>query len=351
MASMIELMRELKHLGELRKAGQISPQQEARLKEIGALIQAQGGRPAAARPMTTPGAGTPAARPPPPAARTQGPVADFQSPDGNPNAFKIDIPDELQAAAAESAKKADAALAANKRREPPKNAEEAVVQLVELQRESQYTPPETFYGDGYFAYGAEYQPVPDAAVELPLIDPRAEELKALKAAMANAATGEAVVATVTPGGVFLDDFVELYTSGVLSTEAFWEDEEDSTDPNLLIPGKRKVTVHMASGEVKRGVITRMAREDQGFTLLPVTAGKPEAISLQQIKAIFVNLNPGAQAPAPAGKNVTVMFQDRRTIQGATSDYGQGPSFTLIPPPGRGGVEKIIVNQAACADVR
>ena len=54
--------------------------------------------------------------------------------------------------------------------------------------------------------------------------------------------------------------------------------------------------------------------------------------------------------APKGKPVTVVFPDRRTVQGPTEDLGSGPLFTLIPPAGKG-FEKIIINAKACLEVK
>lgn len=341
MATVMELMRELKHLGDLKKAGQLPAELEERLVSLKTQLDGQlsGQRP----PVS--GHTNPGARPPPASSRSSA----RPQPLDDGHILTPEARAKLGSAVAESEARADAAVAATKQRPPARNADEAVTQLREIARGNTYTPSASALGaDEYFGYGDGYTAVPEAPVELALIDPRAEELKAMSAQFSNAGA----LPTVAQGGVFLDDFLELYTSGLLSPEAMWEEDGDLDDPNLLIPGKRKVTVHMLSGEVKRGVIQRMARADLGFNLLPVTgAGKPEAISLMQIKAIFVTLNPGQAAPIPAGKNVTVTFQDRRSIQGATPDQGQGPSFTLVPPPGRLGVEKIIVNQGACLEVR
>jgi len=342
MATVMELMRELKHLGELRKSGQISPEQDQRLKEIRAVLDSQMGKSGATLKPVGP---TPRAAPV--ERGTFNPDEEIRP--GNPNAFMMDMPEDLAGDLAASAAKADAAMKATKTRPRARNSDEAVEQLESINQGNRYTPPEfSLSTDEYFGYGDGYEAAVDAPVDLPLIDPRTAELHKLGESLA----ADGVATLIMPGGVFLDDFMELYTNKILlADETFGEDDADADDPTLLIPGKRKVTVHMVNGEVKRGVITRMSRADQGFTLLPVGAGKSEQISLQSVKAVFVTLNPGATMPVGAGRSVTVTFKDRRSIQGATSDYGAGPSFTLIPPPGRGGIEKIIVNSSQCQDVR
>ncbi len=416
MATVMELMRELKHLGELKKAGQITPELEQRMAQLKGVLDNQmtkTGNSSPPRPMATPQAG-PAAVSSPGLARVPSnpamtaaaptvsspglprvptnpggvlPVAASLNrvavPAGTqpgtvrpaataaaapaPTASRLAAAPKLKAGSSadyikpenreklgdkilEMEKKADAAVAAQKKRVQPKTQDEAVAQLQEISHGNSYTPSESMaVSDEYFGYGAGYSPVLDEEVDLPLIDPRAEDLKALKAAMAEA--GGEVGGLVTPGGVFLDDFLELYTSGLLTTEPMFEDDADVDDPNLVIPGRRKVTVHMLSGEVKRGVIQRLARGEMGFTLLPQGQGKPESISMAQIKAIFVNLNPGATPPAAAGRAITVTFKDKRSVAGQSPDFGQGPAFTLIPPAGRQGVEKMIINQSACLEVR
>lgn len=341
MASVMELMRELKHLAALRQAGQISPDQEQRLKDIRAVLDAS-------MPRAPVRSAPPPPQPAPDAHRPEaGHVAGGFDTVGDPNAFQIDLGDALQADLDAAAAKADAAMAAQRRRAPARTPEEAVDQLVDINRTNAYTRPDSYLTDDYFAPDEGCELMPDADVELPLIDPRAVEMEAMQLAM-----GDVDPNAVMPGGAFLDDFPELYSSGVLVVDAPEEDAgADSADPNLLVPGKRRVTVHMTNGEVKRGVIHKLARNDGGFTLHPQGAGKSEPISLVQVKAIFITANPGASPTPPQGRNVTVVFKDRRSVQGATADLGLGPAFTLWPPAGRGGMERIIINQAECLEVR
>jgi hypothetical protein len=327
----MEMMRELKSLNELARKGALSAEQTQRAQDLKAVLAAQMPRPAAP--------GHPAAAKP--TAKTAA------------TAFALDVPAELLAAATERLAKADEALKANKTRARAKNAEEAVQQLADVTKGNQYTPPELSVGyDEYYSY-AEYVRADDAASELPVIDPRVQDMMRMAAAsVTEGAQTAAAEVTVTPGGVFLDDYPELYTSGILSAqEAESEEDGEANDPAMLVGAKRKVTVHMLSGEVKRGFIQHMSRQDNGFTLLPLGAGRSEAIGLQHIKAIFVALNPGQEPLPAAGRMVTVTFRDNRSIQGATEDLGQGPSFTLVPPAGKGGFEKIIVNAGACQEVK
>jgi hypothetical protein len=253
------------------------------------------------------------------------------------------------------AAEADKAVAENKKRERVTDPDAVKNQLADIFSQSSYTPPEKnisleqYYG-GYSAdEGMAYAELQEA-YELNVIDPRELELH-----RAGLISEEGETAAPVPGGLaFLDDFPALYAMGIIPPA---DDEVaiDSDDPNLIIPGRRKVTVHMLNGQTKRGVIRTFSRGDMGFRLEPQGAGRSEDIALQQIKAIFVHLPSKAEPKEIHGQNVTVQFQDRRSVKGMTDDYQAGvPVFTLIPPVGRGGraqFERIIINAAAVKSVR
>lgn len=244
---------------------------------------------------------------------------------------------------------ADAAVRANKKRARAQDAEEAVAQLQST--EVAYTPPETnlaleqYYG----SYADEGFAVVEAtaAGELRPIDPREMELQKLDFGASGSGT---VTVTVPPGLAFLDDFAALYAKRILPPP---EDEVvvDSTDPNLLIPGKRKVTVHLLNGEKRQGAIRSLRRGELGFKLEPLGSGQTEELSIAQVKAVFIHLQANQQVKDVQGRNLTVTFRDSRSVQGVSDDYQPGaPVFTLVPPAGRGQFERIIVNSAAVKSV-
>jgi hypothetical protein len=251
----------------------------------------------------------------------------------------------------EAEAKAEAALRATKKRERPKDAEEAVAQLKQV--EGTYTPPEeSFIFEQYYG-GFEmegYTPIDvREAPELKPIDPREIELSKLD--MTAGPGGGATTATVPPGLAFLDDFPALYAKRIVPAP---DDEVviDSNDPNMLIPGKRKVTVHLLNGEKRQGAIRSLRRGELGFKLEPIGSGLPEEMSIAQVKAVFIHLQPNAQPKEIAGRNVTATFRDGRSVQGQSDDYQPGlPVFTLVPPAGRGQFERIIVNAAALQSVQ
>ncbi len=240
---------------------------------------------------------------------------------------------------------ADAALRANKKRPRAQSADEAAEQLQAT--EATYTPPEAnlaleqYYGayadDGFAVIDA------TAAGELRPIDPREIELQKLDG-------GGSVTVTVPPGLAFLDDFAALYAKRILPSP---DDEVvvDSTDPNLLIPGKRKVTVHLLNGEKRQGAIRALRRGELGFKLEPLGSGSTEELSISQCKAVFIHLQANQSPKEAQGRPLTVTFGDSRSVQGVSDDYQPGaPVFTLVPPAGRGQFERIIVNGAAVKSV-
>lgn len=256
----------------------------------------------------------------------------------------------------EVASKADEALQQNKTRERVVQPEQVQQQLSDILGGSGYTPPEVhlafeqYYGEYVDDEGLSFAEAPELGFELQTIDPREMELYR-SGILSDDAEEEA--APVPNGLAFLDDFAALYELGVLPP-ADQEVQFDVDDPNLLIPGKRKVTVHLLNGQAKRGAIRKLARDDLGFRLEPQGTGRVEDITLQQCKAIFVHLPPKGHPPEIAGPMLTVTFTDRRSVQGVSDDYAPGvPMFSLVPPAGprTGQFERIIVSAGAVKSVR
>jgi hypothetical protein len=392
---MMAKVRELKALNARKKAGEaLTPEEENRRKELKTVLRAELENPAggeeAASTAPTPVA-PPAPRPPPqaPAAPPPRPVAarPVPMPDDAPpvppagarpfvpkkDAFAIagassfiDAAMSSEAVAktdgwanrkatasaadlADAEARADAAIRANKKRGRAVTPEEVEGQLQET--EGAYTPPEAdhlvleqYYGD-YFGEGLQLAPALESA-ELKPIDPREIELRRALDVTATPGAGS-TSATVPPGLAFLDDFSALYAKKVLPPPLA-DVEDELPDPTLLV-GRRKVTVHMLNGERKQGSIRALRRGELGFKL--ETPAATEEIAIGQIKALFVHLQPNATPKGGAGRPVTVMFRDQRSVQGDTDDYAPGAAvFTLVPPAGRGQFEKIVINAGAVASV-
>jgi hypothetical protein len=249
--------------------------------------------------------------------------------------------------------KADAATAQNKTREHVQKPTEVKDQLFDIMGGSGYTAPEStlaheqYYGEYVEADGLGYADLEAPLESLKPIDPREIELH-----RAGLIADESEPAPVPGGLAFLDDFPILYEMGVLPP-ASEEVNFDSDDPNLLIPGKRKVTVHLLNGKVLRGAVRLLAKTDMGFRLEPLGTGKAEDLGLQQCKAIFVHMPSKGPSREIIGRNITVMFKDRRSVKGVSDDYDPAaPMFTIVPPAGRGAqFERIIINPMSVKQVR
>ncbi len=244
---------------------------------------------------------------------------------------------------------ADAAVRAQRKRERATAPEDVEAQLKEVA--TGYTPPsddyclEQYYGD-YFSEGLQAAHGVETAGLVP-VDPREVEVRRAVDIASAPGSGETTV-TVPPGLAFLDDFAALYTRRILEAPAANVVPMTFDDPTLLI-GARKVTVHLLNGEKKQGAVKSLRRGELGFRLdLGATS---EEIALSQVKAVFVHLQPNSPPPSSPGKSITVMFNDRRSVQGDSPDYAsQAPVFSLIPSAGRGQFEKIIINAGAVASV-
>lgn len=323
--------------------------------DAGALFEAAEGSAAvaAAAPEPVPGAGGKGA--PRPSAAGKLSAADFQSwlqETGSKKGMR-----NSSTAIEEVVGAADRALQQNKTRERASTADEVKDQLADILGHSGYTPPEhqlaleQYYGEYVEADGFAVLEEGDSDLDLATIDPREIELYR-SGLLGDDAGNEA--APVPSGLAFLDDFPALYELGVLP-QASEEISFDSDDPNLLIPGKRKVTVHLLNGQVKRGAIRSLARDDAGFRLEPSGTGRAEDIPLQHCKAIFVHKPSKAPEREVRGQPLTVMFKDRRSVQGVSDDYQPGAAmFSLVPQQQRGAqgqFERIIVNAGAVKQVR
>jgi hypothetical protein len=186
-------------------------------------------------------------------------------------------------------------------------------------------------------------------VELNPVDPREIELRRAGLVSDTGTPNQGVASmTCVPGGVFLDDFLILYEKGVLPRPE--DDEEPEVeDPNALVPGKRKVALHMLSGEVKRGSVAKIMRGATGFQFQP-ERGKAEEIPFGNIKALFIMRGKNPPTLDPFARKVTVEFKDRRRIQGVTSDYQPGQTLFTMIPQGPGNFELVIVNAGAAAAI-
>lgn len=404
----MELMREYKSLKALQQAGTLSPTDEARLREVAAFLQGAmanrkdgGDSPAAASSAPKPAptkaaapaapaaapakaaAAAPAAKPAPakPAAPSK-PLWQIQKEEEEARQkraqalFQVAVPDEVAGYEPPStpndgpkenfipedelkAGAPDVDIDNDPRFKPPpkpkrvRNEEDLRDQLQKVRSESLYSADfDELQAEFYYSYlGEGYSLIQQEPEQVALepVDPREIELRRAGLVSDSGAPNQGVASmTAIPGGVFLDDFVVLYEKGVLPRPE--DDEEPEVeDPNALVPGKRKVALHMLSGEVKRGSIVKIMRGDPGFQFVP-ERGKAIEIPFEQIKALFIMRGKNPPTLDPFARKVTVEFKDRRRIQGVSSDYQPGQVLFTMIPQGPGNFELVIVNAAAAARI-
>lgn len=408
MASVVELMREYKRLKALKQSGEISAQDAQQLREVANFLKsemdkrnsgagsapkapsARGSAPrsapspaptAAPTPVATPivtpvhvpaaSAPVPAAPPVPPAKPLWQQQAEEQA-ERQKRAqahFQVEVPDEVQnyqpsetpisSPIAELEVGADPADADDdldlgyKKRPRPRNENEMQEQMQEIYAASQFTrSDEDLQTELYYSYADEgYSPVEDEDeddIELDPIDPREIELQ--RAGLLNDDNKNGIENAVicVPGGVFLDDFMALYEQGILPRPDD-DTEPEIDDPDALVPGKRKVTLHMLNGQVKRGSIGKIMRQDLGFKL-DLGRGQIEEIDFAHVKALFIMKGKGEAPDLSNARKLTIEFKDRRRVMGLSPDYQPGAFVFTLVPSGPGNFERVIVHSGAAARI-
>ncbi len=134
------------------------------------------------------------------------------------------------------------------------------------------------------------------------------------------------------------------------TQPFPEPEPQPL-PVSYVSGTHRVVVHTADGQVKRGTVSDLALES-GEVLLTAQGGlAAESIAVEQIKAIFFMLPPGAEPAEPDGRKVRVTFRDGRQVAGFSADYApERFGFFMVPADTRTHTARIWVYRAAVRQV-
>src|SRR5687767_11486855 len=131
----------------------LTPEQEQRLRDIRTVLDQQMATRGSSAPKPAPTRPAPAGPGPKPMTESNA-LSAFQNeePRGDPNAFKVNMGEDLSGDLEAAAERADAALKATKTRPRAKNSDEAVAQLNDI--DSQYTPSESggLHMDEYFGY-------------------------------------------------------------------------------------------------------------------------------------------------------------------------------------------------------
>lgn len=275
-----------------------------------------------------------------------GPPPGSFDPSWAPNQYKAGG-NEIEAAQ----RKAEENLAPQDKGAKPRTPQEAGEMYLKQKGRGVYTAPvdnyhvSAYYAD-YIEMGFEFVDMNSVTLD-PLDSATAEQ----QSTHATSTTADRPFILRVPSNLaFLDDYPIIYELGLLPTPD-QDTEPDRDDPNLWVPGKRRVILHLLNGQTRRGTISYLKKGDTQFTFELQGSEKRTEIKLTQIKAIFVQNPPNSDAPKPKGKVVTVIFNDRRTIQGVSNDYAPGASvFTLVPQATNNQFERVVVNGQSVIEV-
>ena len=117
----------------------------------------------------------------------------------------------------------------------------------------------------------------------------------------------------------------------------------------VIEGERRVIVHLAEGNVKRGVVRDL--DLGGRAVVLESGGFNETLTRDRLKAIFFMLAPGVAAPPIEGSKLRITFTDGRQVVGYTNTYDPRASgFFIIPADTRTNTERIYVYKSAIKTV-
>ena len=220
------------------------------------------------------------APPPPPR-----PAREFK-PQWAPDNFKAEASDiqEVQ-------EKADRELAMQNKDPRPASPQEAGRMYLEKKAKTIYTAPvENYHISAYYAdhLQAGYNFVNMEAVALEPVDSRTETPQGQN--VANVADDRPYILRVPNNLAFLDDYPIIYELGLLPTPD-QDAEPDGDDPNMWIPAKRRVILHLLNGQTRRGTIDALKRGDTQFKFHIQGTNKRGTIQIAKIKAIFVQASP------------------------------------------------------------
>tara|TARA_Y100001954_G_C15784785_1_gene591879 strand:+ start:225 stop:1334 length:1110 start_codon:yes stop_codon:yes gene_type:complete len=362
-----ELMEEFKALSQMARSGEnLTPEQTARRKELRGYLKevllgqatSASAPPSAASPATQ--TTTEQSLPPPPAESSLPSPPGSSAPPPPPRPareFKPQwAPDNFKAEASdiqEAQEKADRDLAAQNKDPRPTSPQEAGRLYLEKKAKTIYTAPvENYHLSAYYAdhLQAGYSFVNmEETVALEPIDSRTEMPEGQNAA--NVADDLPYILRVPNNLAFLDDYPIIYELGLLPTPD-QDAEPDGDDPNMWIPAKRRVILHMLNGQTRRGTIDALKRGDTQFKFHIQGTNKRGTVQIAKVKAIFVQASPNNTPEAPKGEVITVTFNDRRTIQGVSNDYHpEAQIFTLVPQAANNQFDRVIVNGKSVIDVR
>ncbi len=163
-----------------------------------------------------------------------------------------------------------------------------------------------------------------------------------------------------PGLSFVDDFLSLYTDGILPSptltgvQSFVRPSQLSSVSGqalgVWISEPRQVKIHLQDGSQIEGVVSNLSQGEGHFDLNTQNASI-ERISMKAVNLIFVQRPAGAQAIKQPTQKVQVTLNNQRRISGASDDLSSGENFfSIVMNPGQGQFERIIVGRDSVLSV-
>jgi hypothetical protein len=111
-------------------------------------------------------------------------------------------------------------------------------------------------------------------------------------------------------------------------------------------GSRRVVIHLADGQVRRGMVIDAELSGDRFSYL-TAAGETESVARGEVRTVFIMRAPGAPAPAGSGAPVHVTLRDGRELEGRSADHAAGgDAFTLVPDDARSNAALVWIARSA-----
>lgn len=114
---------------------------------------------------------------------------------------------------------------------------------------------------------------------------------------------------------------------------------------------RRVVVHLADGQVRRGEVLDLELAHDTFSFIGA-GGSTETVPRSQLRAVFFMRGPGAAAvPCAEGAAIRVTLRDGRELAGRSADHESGgDGFTVVPDAASSNTALVWVARAAVRSV-
>jgi hypothetical protein len=117
-----------------------------------------------------------------------------------------------------------------------------------------------------------------------------------------------------------------------------------------VPGSRRVVIHLADGQVRRGTAIDAALSGDSFSYV-TGAGATESVSRADVRTVFIMRPAGATADPGSGAPIHVTLRDGRELSGRSEDHAAGgDALTLVPDDPRSNAALVWIARSAVRSV-